>query len=118
MSGKPRPFVLFEIRARDIKRLAAFYSAMFDWEVDTSNPAFARIPGGYHESHESPPGGIIVAGDGGMSGYIQVVDLQASLARAEELGGSVLTQPFDVPNGPTIARIADPEGNAVGMVQL
>ena len=29
----------------------------------------------------------------------------------------VLSEPFDVPNGPTIAPIADPEGNTVVLVQ-
>ena len=49
--------------------------------------------------------------------YIQVRDLRASLARAAELGGTILRQPFDIPGGPTLARIGDPEGNQVVLVQ-
>ena len=48
---------------------------------------------------------------------IQVLDLKASMAKAESLGGAIIAQPFDVPNGPTVARIADPEGNHIGLVQ-
>jgi predicted enzyme related to lactoylglutathione lyase len=49
--------------------------------------------------------------------YVQVRDLRASLAKAASLGGTVLREPFDVPGGPTIARIADPEGNVIALVQ-
>jgi predicted enzyme related to lactoylglutathione lyase len=49
--------------------------------------------------------------------YIQVRDLRASLERAAALGGAVLSQPRDLPNGPTIAAISDPEGNRVTLVQ-
>jgi predicted enzyme related to lactoylglutathione lyase len=53
----------------------------------------------------------------GVTLYIQVLDLRASMAKAESLGGAVTAQPFDVPGGPTIAGIADPEGNRVVLVQ-
>jgi predicted enzyme related to lactoylglutathione lyase len=48
---------------------------------------------------------------------VQVRDLRASLVRAQELGGAVVTEPFDVPNGPTMAAINDPEGNPLVLVQ-
>jgi predicted enzyme related to lactoylglutathione lyase len=34
-----------------------------------------------------------------------------------ELGGTVISQPFDVPGGPTIAAIEDPERNPLVLVQ-
>jgi predicted enzyme related to lactoylglutathione lyase len=49
--------------------------------------------------------------------YIQVRDVKDSLARAADLGGTVVMDPFDVPGGPTIAGIRDPEGNPVMLVQ-
>jgi hypothetical protein len=49
--------------------------------------------------------------------YVQVRDLRASLVRARELGGALVTEPFDVPNGPTMATIGDPEGNPLVLVQ-
>lgn len=39
------------------------------------------------------------------------------MTRAAELGGAVSPEPFDIPGGPTIAGIADPEGNPVVLVQ-
>ena len=49
--------------------------------------------------------------------YIQVLKLADSLAKCEELGGTVTHQPRDLPTGVTIAGIEDPEGNAVVLVQ-
>jgi predicted enzyme related to lactoylglutathione lyase len=49
--------------------------------------------------------------------YFQVRDLGESLKRAGELGGKAVREPFDIPGGPTIAGIEDPEGNAVVLVQ-
>jgi len=43
--------------------------------------------------------------------------LTASLALVPDLGGTVVSPPFDVPGGPTIAAINDPEGNALVLVQ-
>lgn len=34
-----------------------------------------------------------------------------------DLGPSVLVEPFDMPGGPTLAGIRDPEGNPVMLVQ-
>lgn len=60
------------------------------------------------------------AGGGGRPGvtlYIQVRDLAESLARATDLGGAVVFERLDVPGGPTLAAITDPEGNPVMLVQ-
>ena len=35
----------------------------------------------------------------------------------QEHGGTVLSEPFDVPGGPTLAAITDPEGNPLMLVQ-
>lgn len=44
------------------------------------------------------------------------VDPRDAGARAES-GGTVADPPFDVPNGPTICPILDPEGNRLTLVQ-
>ena len=49
--------------------------------------------------------------------YVQVADIGASTALASELGGRVTAEPFDLPAGPTIAFVEDPEGNRLGLVQ-
>jgi len=112
-----RPMVFFEIRARDARVMRAFYRELFNWKIE-ENDFVARIPPGVGPPEEGV-GGIILPNEKspGVSLYVQVRDLRESLAKAEQLGGRKTADPFDVPNGPTIAQIADPEGNLVGLVQ-
>jgi predicted enzyme related to lactoylglutathione lyase len=53
----------------------------------------------------------------GVSLYVRVRDLRTSLDLAVELGGEVVLEPFDVPGGPTIAAVNDPEGIQLVLVQ-
>lgn len=111
-----RPVVHWEIQARDPQAQRRFYSDMFNWDIaDSPIMLIAAGVGG-----PDPEGftGHLLPGDGPrVVLYVQVRDLSASMEKAKELGGSVLREPFDVPNGPTIARISDPEGNHIGLVQ-
>lgn len=76
-----------------------------------------QIPAGVGGPEPGPAGHIRQSDTGGVTLYIQVRDLKASLAKAGELGGKVVAEPFDVPDGPTLAVINDPEGNPVVLVQ-
>jgi uncharacterized protein len=113
-----RPVVHFEIRGKDPQRLADFYRALFGWSIDDANPI--GIMGVQHGigGPEEGVGGHIRAGDAaGVSIFVQVLDLDETLRKAEEMGGRAVMQPFDVPGGPTVAQMADPEGNLVGLVK-
>lgn len=110
-----RPLVHWEIQARDAQKLRDFYGQLFNWQI--GDGPIMRIPAGVG-GPEPGPGGHVRQGDHpGVSLYIQVLDLNASVAKAAELGGKVLSQPTDTPGGQTIAGIADPEGNRVMLVQ-
>ena len=110
-----RPVVHWEIEAIDPERLRAFYGALFNWRIG-DGPIMDIAPG--IGGPEPGPGGHMRAGDHSrVTLYVQVRYLRQSLARAAELGGSVTVDPFDVPGGPTLAGITDPEGNPVMLVQ-
>jgi uncharacterized protein len=110
-----RPVVHWEIEARDPERLRAFYRGLFNWEIG-DGPIMAIEPG--LGGPEPGPGGHIRGSDrSGVTLYVQVRDLRASLARTAELGGTMVAEPFDVPGGPTLAAITDPERNPVTLVQ-
>jgi predicted enzyme related to lactoylglutathione lyase len=110
-----RPVVHWEIEARDPDAQRAFYATLFNWTIGdgpimTINPGFG--------GPEPGPGGHLRQSDrSGVTLYVQVRDLRASLDRATSLGGTVVVEPFDVPGGPTLAGITDPEGNPVMLVQ-
>ncbi len=110
-----RPVVHFEIVARDVDALSHFYEWMFQWPI---GEGFIRqFPAGLG-APEGGPAGHIRHGDAtGVTLYIQVRDLRESLDRAVTLGGAITLEPLDIPDGPTIAGITDPEGNAVTLVQ-
>lgn len=111
----PRPVVHWEIEARDAPTLRAFYAALFHWDIEDGPVMMIRAGIG---GPEPGPGGHIRAGDQSrVTLYVQVRDLRESLARAVELGGTAAGEPFDVPGGPTLAPITDPEGNPVMLVQ-
>lgn len=111
-----RPLVHWEIQAKDPEKARAFYAKMFNWEITVAGPIL-NIPAGIGAPDSGPAGHIRASAASGFVPYFQVLDLGASLARAAELGGSVTRPAFDVPGGPTIAGIADPEGNAIVLVQ-
>ena len=110
-----RPVVAVEIQARAPEKQRDFYSKMFNWDI--SDGPIMRFGAGIGGPEPGPVGVMRESSTARVVLYIQVMDLRASLVKAKTLGGSVISEPFDVPGGPTIAQIADPEGNTVGLVQ-
>jgi uncharacterized protein len=110
-----RPVVHFEIEAVDIERQRAFYSSLFRWNM-TDGPIMS-FRAGLGAPEAGPAGHLRASHRSGVTLYIQVRDLAETLARATELGGAVVLERLDVPGGPTLAAITDPEGNALTLVQ-
>ena len=110
-----RPVVHWELVARDPVAQAEFYRRLFNWDVGEGDIKF--VPAGIG-GPEPGPGGHIIAGDRpGVVLYVQVRDIRASAAQVEELGGSVKAPPFDLPDGPTLCYVSDPEENRLVLVQ-
>jgi predicted enzyme related to lactoylglutathione lyase len=110
-----RPMVHWELQAKDAERMAAFYGAMFNWEIA---PGRLRTISAGIGAPETITGHIRESSDAkGFVLYFQVLKLGESLKKAEELGGKVVREAFDTPGGQTLAWIDDPEGNRVILVQ-
>jgi predicted enzyme related to lactoylglutathione lyase len=111
------PVVHFEIMGGKGVNLGTFYGELFGWKIDSNNSMKYGIvdtggaPGGIN-------GGVGVTDDGSkrVSIYAQVSDLQATLDRAEKLGGKTILAPTEVPGGPKLAMFADPAGNVTGLI--
>ena len=110
-----RPVVHWAIEARDPDRQRAFYGALFNWSI--GDGPIMGIPAGLGGPEPGPAGHIQPGDASRVTLYVQVRDLRASLALATELGAAVLFEQFDVPGGPTLASITDPEGNPLMLVQ-
>lgn len=115
----PRPIVHFEIHGKDGKALQQFYKTLFEWNME-ENPAmnYAMVSPGIGGPEEGVGGGIAQSPAAPMvTVYVQVANLGETLKKAEEMGGGTVMPPMDVPDGPTIAQMRDPEGNVIGLVQ-
>ena len=110
-----RPIVHWEIQAHDPEVQRTFYGELFNWPI--GDGPIMSIPSGLGGPEPGPAGHMRQSDRSGFALYIQVRNLTDSLGRVPELGGTVVSQPFDVPGGPTIAAIEDPEGNALVLVQ-
>ena len=111
----PRPVVHWELEARDPELVKRFYRDLFNWRIGDGPVSWIEAGIG---GPEPGPAGHVRQGDASrVTLYVQVRDLAESLQRVTELGGTALSEPFDVPDGPTLAAIVDPEGNPVMLVQ-
>jgi uncharacterized protein len=114
----PNPIVHFEIVGQDGKKLQDFYGNVFGWKIDANNEWNYGIV-------DTDSGGAGIAGGIGptmdqkprVTVYAQVPDLQATLDKAEQLGGKTLMPPTEIPGAVTMAMFADPEGNVMGIIK-
>jgi len=118
-----QPVVHFEITGKDGKALQDYYGQLFGWNINADNefgyglvdreenlnPDGIGIGGGISSGPEGYPGHVTV--------YVEVPDVEASLAKAEELGGTRTMGPEEVMAGLTIGLFTDPEGHVVGVMR-
>lgn len=113
------PVVWFEVMGTNGNELQSFYHSLFDWKIDASNPmkygmveaATGRgIPGGVGQLGNEPwPSKVTF--------YVSTENIIDSLDKAKKLGGKVLMPRTELPGGTTLGFFADPEGNAIGLVE-
>jgi predicted enzyme related to lactoylglutathione lyase/CheY-like chemotaxis protein len=118
-------FTWCELDTRDVAGATAFYDAVFGWGARTSTPAEGEpmsMP--YTEFQldgesiagmmDMPPGVPAEVPDYWLL-YVGVDDVDATVASATELGGSVTVPGMDFPGG-RFAVLADPQGAMFGVM--
>jgi len=117
----------FEIQAENPERAIAFYSKLFGWQFNSWNgpmPYWLIVTG--PDSERGINGGLLPRqGDGPAAGQsvnayactVDVEQLDATLAKATELGGSVVVPKAAIPGVGWFAYLADTEGNIFGAMQ-
>lgn len=116
----PRPRICYiEIPAIDAHQSAAFYEAVFAWDIrhrDTARPSFDDATGYVSGAWVTgrPP-----SREPGLLPYIWVDDIRATLARAQSHGAQIVDPPH--PDSPgsscSIATLRDLAGNLIGLYQ-
>ena len=121
------PVVHFEIIGPDPQGLRSYYGDLFGWAYDTGGTVAPEVsdPGDYGFIDPGDGGGI-PGGIGGGAGfeartvfYVGVDNVEAALARAEELGGTRLSGPHPKPDSDLrVGFFRDPQGNVVGLAGI
>ena len=99
-----------QLPAADGARAAAFYAAVFGWDIEDHAPDFVA-PGLIGQWVEDRP----PAPQAGPLLWLHVADMDQTLEQVTRHGGQVIESP--TPDGPdrTLATIFDPEGNPIGL---
>jgi uncharacterized protein len=117
-SSMPTPAAAwFEVTGTDGPALQRFYGSLFDWQVEDSggDSGYGLVQAG----EKGVGGGIGPVQDGGpgqVPFYVEVDDPDAYLKKAEQLGGTTVLPPTEVPDFElTHDLLADPEGHVLGL---
>jgi predicted enzyme related to lactoylglutathione lyase len=112
------PVVWFEVMGSNGEGLQTFYRKLFGWKIDANNP----MKYGMVEAVDGQgiPGGVGQLGDKPwpkVTFYVSTDSVNASLEKAEKLGGKVLLSRTEMPGGPVLGMFADIEGNVIGLAE-
>lgn len=128
--NQPGALTWNELNTRDADTAREFYGAALGWEFEAfagSDPVYwlITVPGkaqGDPLSEDGYNGGIMTMDDNWPAEvpphwvvYFHVADTDATVARLNELGGSVVVPAMDTPAG-RIAVVADPQGGTFTII--
>jgi uncharacterized protein len=107
-----------ELTSADLDRAAAFYGKAFGWTTEAS-----PYIGGYLVASTGAGDGI----DGAIMSrdyqqqpaiaWIEVDDLDATLAAVADAGGTAVSEPQELPGVGRLAYVRDPDGSLLGLRQ-
>ena len=108
------PVIHAEIRSADPDATRAFFSELFGWTYsDGAFPGYAFADTGVEGALPTAIGPLQGGADAVLF-FVGVADVEATLARAEELGGKTIHPAQSVP-GVTFGVFADAQGHVVGV---
>ena len=114
--AKGAPVVFFDIVGPELPSQAAFYHAIFGWDVGPdggfSVPAASPLRANLRvEKADVAPLGERVL-------YVGVADITATLQQITVRGGKVVFPRLEVPGVAVVAVFTDPAGNRMGLVEM
>lgn len=108
----PASLAHFDVTGPDEPALHRFYADTFGWTVNVKGPGYALIDTG----DGGPNGAIVDADEPTLTIGLAVDDLPAALDAATAAGGEIVMPAVD--NGwVTKAKIQDPAGNVLTLIQ-
>lgn len=123
MTNKHGDFVWYELATKDAVAAQGFYGPLLGWEFETSGQP--EMPYYLFSKNGVQVGGMMSLTEDMMAGgahplwagYVEVDDVDASNAKAKELGATEFVPPTDIPDIGRFAMIADPQGAPIYVMQ-
>jgi predicted enzyme related to lactoylglutathione lyase len=108
------PVIHAEIRSADPDATRAFFGELFGWTYsDGAFPGYSFVDTGVEGAIPTAIGPL-QGGPDAVLFFIAVEDVEATLERAEALGGTIVQPAQNVP-GVTFGVFADAQGHVVGV---
>jgi len=113
----------FAIYTDDIDRAAAFYRAVFNWQMNGyGQPGFMQIK---HEDDPQKPIGALQSRTyapvpdkiNGMECSIEVADIAETVKNVEQAGGKIVMPVTEIPYVGKLFKFLDTEGNLLCAIQ-
>lgn len=120
--NEPGSFVWNELDTRDMDAAKAFYTKVFPWSAKTNGEG-ANAYTEWQLDGRSIAGGMLINESfppnvpPNWLTYFAVADSDATVAKAKELGGTVILSGMETEQG-RVAIIADPHGAVFGTIQM
>ncbi len=116
------PILHVEIPVRNLARAIRFYEKLFGWRFDPPielhghDMAFLpAVDGADGASLALAQGDVYVPSTNGAILYLRVADIDATLARAAELGSETLFPKTAIGTDGFVAEVTDSEGNRIAL---
>jgi len=107
--------VHWEVQARDRAKQQRFFSSLFGWKIAADDKMKYGMVGA--AGKDTIGGGIGEAQDKPrVTFYVQVPDINATLAKVATLGGETVMPRTDI-GMIVMAQFRDPEGNIIGVIE-
>jgi uncharacterized protein len=108
------PVIHSEIRSTDPDATRAFFAELFGWTYsEGAFPGYTFVDTGVEGALPTAIGPL-QGGNDAVLFFVGVEDVEATLAKAEELGGKTIQTAQQVP-GVTFGVFADAQGHVVGV---
>ena len=110
----------FELASTDIPASSKFLGDLFDWPIvrdEKMNYTMTGFEQGETGMGFSPVDEERGTAVGSVLAYVDVADIDATIARAKELGAAVFMDKFEIPTVGWMAIFGIPGGNRIAVMQ-
>jgi hypothetical protein len=121
MNAQKNPVGWFEIPVKDMARAKAFYEHVFALKLEEHQMGPQSMAWFPMQEGVTGSAGSLVKGEGyqpsleGVLVYFTTPDIDATLSRAKEKGGQVITEKTSIGEHGFYALVQDTEGNLIGL---